>query len=240
MNLKNNEFLMLVVAFLLGYFAHRILKGCQIVEGQSEEKVTCSDKVGDTVKQANTKCIEKISKMTIGWNDDKDKDKDKGVKEAYKKGVNNYVTTFTLKDEKNKEDIATDIDIINNCCLDPGKTEPRDGIYNTLYNDLWEKKEHKCFGNDKIYTKENCCEKNENDTKKCWNEKYTKEKCCRPKDPTKKDGIWEIKEHRCFGYGNDKNYTKENCCENNKNDTKQCWKNGFNKVGCCRPTQESN
>jgi hypothetical protein len=33
MDFKNNDFLMLVVAFLLGYFAHQIMKGCQIVEG---------------------------------------------------------------------------------------------------------------------------------------------------------------------------------------------------------------
>jgi len=32
-NFKKDDILMLVVAFLLGYFAHRILKGCQIVEG---------------------------------------------------------------------------------------------------------------------------------------------------------------------------------------------------------------
>tara|TARA_Y100000389_G_C17015162_1_gene296085 strand:+ start:203 stop:496 length:294 start_codon:yes stop_codon:yes gene_type:complete len=32
-NFKQNDILMLVVAFLLGYFAHQILKGCQIVEG---------------------------------------------------------------------------------------------------------------------------------------------------------------------------------------------------------------
>jgi len=32
-NFKKDDILMLVVAFLLGYFAHRILKGCQTVEG---------------------------------------------------------------------------------------------------------------------------------------------------------------------------------------------------------------
>ena len=46
MNLKNNEFLMLVVAFLLGYFAHRILKGCRLVEGNEtdDEIYKCSAK----------------------------------------------------------------------------------------------------------------------------------------------------------------------------------------------------
>jgi hypothetical protein len=39
MNLKNNEFLMLVVAFLLGYFAHQIMKGCRLVEGAENSGV---------------------------------------------------------------------------------------------------------------------------------------------------------------------------------------------------------
>ena len=37
MNLKNDEFLMLVVAFLMGYFANRILKGCRLLEGIENE-----------------------------------------------------------------------------------------------------------------------------------------------------------------------------------------------------------
>ena len=37
MNLKNDELLMLIVAFLLGYFANRILKGCRTVEGYRTE-----------------------------------------------------------------------------------------------------------------------------------------------------------------------------------------------------------
>ena len=41
---KNNEVLMLVVAFLLGYFANRMLKGCRLVEGNSD---TCSGNVTD-------------------------------------------------------------------------------------------------------------------------------------------------------------------------------------------------
>ena len=44
MNLKNNEFLMLVVAFLLGYFANRILKGCRTVEGIDNEDKKLTEK----------------------------------------------------------------------------------------------------------------------------------------------------------------------------------------------------
>jgi len=33
MNLKNNDLLMLVAAFLVGYFFHKIMKGCNLVEG---------------------------------------------------------------------------------------------------------------------------------------------------------------------------------------------------------------
>ena len=33
MNFKNSEFLMLVAAFLLGYFFQEMMKGCQVVEG---------------------------------------------------------------------------------------------------------------------------------------------------------------------------------------------------------------
>jgi hypothetical protein len=33
---KNNQVLLLVVAFLVGFFFHKILKGCNIVEGASE------------------------------------------------------------------------------------------------------------------------------------------------------------------------------------------------------------
>ena len=38
MNFKNSEFLMLVAAFLLGYFFQEMMKGCQIMEGLSEPK----------------------------------------------------------------------------------------------------------------------------------------------------------------------------------------------------------
>ena len=33
MNFKNNELLLLVVAFILGYFFKEIMKGCNLVEG---------------------------------------------------------------------------------------------------------------------------------------------------------------------------------------------------------------
>jgi hypothetical protein len=42
MNFKNNKVLLLVVAFLAGFFFHKILKGCHIVEGQ-ENPPTASD-----------------------------------------------------------------------------------------------------------------------------------------------------------------------------------------------------
>ena len=36
MNFKNSEFLMLVAAFLLGYFVQEMMKGCQVMEGLEE------------------------------------------------------------------------------------------------------------------------------------------------------------------------------------------------------------
>ena len=38
MNFKNSEFLMLVAAFLLGYFFQGMMKGCLIVEPMAEPK----------------------------------------------------------------------------------------------------------------------------------------------------------------------------------------------------------
>ena len=61
MNLKNNEFLMLVVAFLLGYFANRILKGCRTVEGiDNEDK---EEQLSDWAGNSEFKCnnLEKIA-----------------------------------------------------------------------------------------------------------------------------------------------------------------------------------
>ena len=42
MNFKNSEFLMLVAAFLVGYFFQEMMKGCQVMEGL-EESITGSD-----------------------------------------------------------------------------------------------------------------------------------------------------------------------------------------------------
>ena len=36
MNFKNDRVLMLVVAFFLGFYAHQILKGCNVIEGKME------------------------------------------------------------------------------------------------------------------------------------------------------------------------------------------------------------
>ena len=58
MNLKNNEFLMLVVAFLLGYFAHRILKGCRLLEGIENGQET----VDKCIDEKNTTPAEKMLK----------------------------------------------------------------------------------------------------------------------------------------------------------------------------------
>lgn len=43
MNFKNSEFLMLVAAFLLGYFVQEMMKGCQVMEGL-EESITESER----------------------------------------------------------------------------------------------------------------------------------------------------------------------------------------------------
>jgi len=56
MNLKNDEFLMLVVAFLLGYFAHRILKGCRLLEGIENGQETQDDLHGSCVNDFYNKC----------------------------------------------------------------------------------------------------------------------------------------------------------------------------------------
>ena len=42
MNFKNSEFLMLVAAFLLGYFFQEMMKGCQVVEGLPSDPNSCS------------------------------------------------------------------------------------------------------------------------------------------------------------------------------------------------------
>ena len=36
MNFKNDRVLMLVVAFFLGFYAHQILKGCNVIEGNGD------------------------------------------------------------------------------------------------------------------------------------------------------------------------------------------------------------
>ena len=41
MNFKNSDFLMLLVAFLVGYFFQEMMKGCQIVEGSSSDQPKC-------------------------------------------------------------------------------------------------------------------------------------------------------------------------------------------------------
>ena len=66
-NFKKDDILMLVVAFLLGYFAHRILKGCQIVEGAENEKneKKCVDKLGDYKTALQTEMDEKIEIATL-------------------------------------------------------------------------------------------------------------------------------------------------------------------------------
>ena len=45
MNFKNSEFLMLVAAFLLGYFVQEMMKGCQVMEGLEESNVGKDDGV---------------------------------------------------------------------------------------------------------------------------------------------------------------------------------------------------
>ena len=39
MNFKNDQVLMLVVAFFLGFYAHQILKGCNVIEGQNNNPI---------------------------------------------------------------------------------------------------------------------------------------------------------------------------------------------------------
>tara|TARA_B100000768_G_scaffold171880_1_gene179579 strand:+ start:240 stop:383 length:144 start_codon:yes stop_codon:yes gene_type:complete len=46
MNFKNSEFLLLVVAFLVGYFFQEIMKGCNFVEGLGEVDKTVKSKCG--------------------------------------------------------------------------------------------------------------------------------------------------------------------------------------------------
>ena len=39
MNFKNDQVLMLVVAFFLGFYAHQILKGCNVIEGSNTNPI---------------------------------------------------------------------------------------------------------------------------------------------------------------------------------------------------------
>ena len=54
MNFKNNQVLLLLVAFLVGFFFHKILKGCHIVEGQENPTTASDDKYAVAVSVAST------------------------------------------------------------------------------------------------------------------------------------------------------------------------------------------
>ena len=64
MNLTNDKILMLVVAFLLGYFANRILKGCRTVEGIDNKEIRLN-KWLDNIPEFKCNDLEKIAREKI-------------------------------------------------------------------------------------------------------------------------------------------------------------------------------
>ena len=91
MNFKNSEFLMLLVAFLVGYFFQEIMNGGDIIEGNN--KCTCSGGTAATGSECPQDGIEYCTSCGSGFNPRSD---------DHRKNIKNNGIDHTEKYCKNK------------------------------------------------------------------------------------------------------------------------------------------